>query len=33
LNKVREMIDRMRYHRRDKDVEEIGRQLDEMPGD
>lgn len=29
--KAREMIDRMGYHRRDKDVAEIGRQLGGMP--
>jgi tetratricopeptide (TPR) repeat protein len=28
--KAKEMIERMGYHRRDKDVEEIGRKLDEM---
>jgi tetratricopeptide (TPR) repeat protein len=29
--KAKEMIERMGYHRRDKDVEEIGRLLEEMP--
>jgi hypothetical protein len=29
--KAREMIERMGYHRRDKDVAEIGRQLEGMP--
>jgi tetratricopeptide (TPR) repeat protein len=29
--KAKEMIERMGYHRRDKDVEEIGRLLGEMP--
>jgi tetratricopeptide (TPR) repeat protein len=31
--KAKEMIEKMGYHRRDKDVAEIERQLEEMPGE